>query len=176
MRRYYSVVRWQPIDIHRLRPSWTKEQCAQALAAWEKRLEGATIRAGWICLEDALGIENQDFYWGYTCFLDWDDMPEEPEDPNQQELKDEVPQPKIAFPVSGKCEMNKARRKHQHGLEASGSTCLEPGFSVYSVAEYDEKEKKQNWLKKTEGFVVEMIDGTVAWRETEHGAILAGKE
>jgi hypothetical protein len=72
--------------------------------------------------------------------------------------------------------MNKARRKLQHGLEALGSTCLEPGFSVYSVAEYDEKEQEQNWLQETEGYVVEAIDGTVTWRATEHGAILAGKE
>ena len=59
MRKYFSVVRWQTIDIHRLRPSWTKEQCAQALAEWEDQLESATIRAGWDFLELAIGIEKR---------------------------------------------------------------------------------------------------------------------
>ena len=89
MRRYYSTVQWQPVDIHRLRPSWTKEQCTQALAKCDKRLEEAMIRAGWGYLEFEIGVENWEFYNDWSTDIGWDDMPEEREGLDSPEMTKE---------------------------------------------------------------------------------------
>jgi hypothetical protein len=90
MRRYYASVEWQALDVHRLQPYWTKAQCAAALERIEGALSEAMCRAGWDCLEQLIGVEDQDFYDEVGCGgFGWKDMPADDDDDDDDDDEDQ---------------------------------------------------------------------------------------
>ena len=54
------IIKWTWEDIETLHPSWSKEQCEEALEKVEKTLQDMSIQQGWEVLEDLLGKDEYD--------------------------------------------------------------------------------------------------------------------